>query len=127
MIRENKEEPSVRELAQRLDVSPEELATALEAGARPESIYSTPASEGKDGKALIDRLECKENYEEEIVNKLLVERLIDEFDEREKKIIILRYFKHKTQSQIAQMLGFSQVQISRIEKKVLQRMREKIS
>lgn len=127
MTRENKMEPTVKELAQRMNVSPEELATALEAGARPESIYNVPSENGKTGKALVDRLECRQNYEDEIVNKMLVKKLIDEFDDREKKIIILRYFKQKTQSQIADVLGISQVQVSRLEKKILGEMREKIS
>ena len=86
MTRENRTEPTVKELAQRMNVSPEELATALEAGARPESIYSTPSENGKAGKALVDRLECRQNYEDEIVNKMLVKKLIDEFDDREKKM-----------------------------------------
>ncbi len=126
MIKENNSEPTVSELADRLSVSPEELAAALEAGLRPESIYNSQAEDGKETKALVDRLECKEDYEAEIVDKLLVRELLDRFGEREKKIIVLRYFKQKTQSQIAQMLGISQVQVSRLEKKVLGIMRETI-
>lgn len=127
MTRENDVEPTVKELAEKMGVSAEELATALEAGTKPESIYSSPNEDNKNGKALVEKLECKRNYEEEIVNRMLVQKLISEFEEREKKIIILRYFKHKTQSQIADLLGISQVQVSRLEKKILGRMREKIS
>lgn len=126
MTKENKEEPTVKELAEKMGVSPEELATALEAGAKPESIYSIPNENGKNGKALVDKLECKQNYEQEIIDKILVKKLVNEFGDREKKIIILRYFKQKTQSQIAELLGISQVQVSRIEKKILGTMREKI-
>ena len=60
-----------------------------------------------------------QNCEKKVINKILVDELLEMFDEREKKIIILRYFKEKTQSQIADLLGISQVQVSRIEKKVL--------
>ena len=127
MLKETNSEPSVKELAERLNVTPEELAVALDAGIKPESIYSSQNEDGNDGKALVDRLECKEDYETEIVNKLLIRELIDGFEEREKKIIILRYFKQKTQSQIADMLGISQVQVSRLEKKVLATMRDKIA
>lgn len=127
MTRENDAEPSVKELAARLDVPPEELAAALEANIRPESIYATSPNDKSDGKPLVDRLENTEDYETDIINRLLVRKLIYEFEDREKKIILLRYFKHKTQSQIADMLGISQVQVSRIEKKILGIMRSKIS
>ena len=125
MVREGCDEPTVREIAERLGVSAEELAAALEAGARPESI-DAPQSCGDNTKALIDRLECPTDCESEIVNRLLVHDLINEFNEREKKIIVLRYFKQKTQSQIAEMLGISQVHVSRIVKKVLGIMRERM-
>lgn len=126
MLREEDREPSVKELAEKMGVSPEELATALEAGIKPESLYATGQEDGKEGKALIDRLESGIDHEGEIVNKMLVHQLIEGFGEREQKVIILRYFKQKTQSQIAQMLGISQVQVSRIEKKVLNTMKERI-
>ncbi len=124
MRKEFDREPTVKELAQKLGVSPEELATALEAGIRPESIYASAGEDGKEGKALVDRLESGIDHEGEIVNRLLVRELLENLGEREKKIIILRYFKQKTQSQIAEMLGISQVQVSRIEKKVIAAMRE---
>jgi len=126
MIREENIEPSVKELSARLGVSPEELATALEAGIRPESLYATTQEDDKEGKALIDRIESKVDHEGEIVDKLLVRELLGEVGEREREIIILRYFKGRTQSQIAEKMGISQVQVSRIEKKVLEAMRRKI-
>lgn len=126
MIREENIEPSVKELSVRLGVSPEELATALEAGIRPESLYATMQEDDKEGKALIDRIESKVDHEGEIVDKLLVRELLGEVGEREREIIILRYFKGRTQSQIAEKMGISQVQVSRIEKKVLEAMRRKI-
>ncbi|MBO4941240.1 MAG: SigB/SigF/SigG family RNA polymerase sigma factor [Clostridia bacterium] len=126
MRREENREPSVKELAAKLEVSAEELATALEAGLRPESLYAEPKEEGKEGKALIERLESTRNCEKEIVDRILIGELLAEFDDREKKIIIYRYFKQKTQAQIATQLGISQVQVSRIEKKVLTLMREKV-
>ena len=127
MRKEGRNEPTVKELAEKIGVAPEELAMALDAGLKPESLYAPLGDEGKDGKTLIDKLESKTNHENEIVDKILVRELLKDFDERERKIIILRYFKQKTQSQIAELLGISQVQVSRIEKKVLVAMREKIS
>lgn len=127
IIKECDREPTVKELAQRLGVSPEELATAMEAGIKPESLYATTADDGKEGKALIDKIESKIDHEGEIVDRLLVRQLLETLDERAQKIIILRYFKQKTQSCIAEMLGISQVQVSRIEKKVLEAMRNMIN
>ncbi len=118
-------EPTVAELAKRLEVSTEELAMALDAGLKPESLYAMPGDE-KEGKPLIDRLESGVDLENDIVNKVLIRDMIGEFDERERKIIVLRYFKQKTQSRIAEILGISQVQVSRIEKKILVAMREKL-
>ncbi len=123
LIRENGAEPTVNEIAARLNVSPEELAAALEAGARPESIDAAADNGVRNGQTIADRLECKTDYECEIVNRMLVRELISEFDERERKVIILRYFKQKTQSAIAEILGISQVQVSRTEKRVLERMK----
>ena len=126
MQKESDREPTIKEISERMGVSAEDLAMALDAGMKPESLYATPQEEGKDGKPLIDRLESRIDHEGEIVDKMLVRELLETLGEREKKIIILRYFKQKTQSQIAQMMGISQVQVSRIEKKVLAAMREKI-
>ncbi len=127
MVKEKNTEPTVKELAKRLDVSPEELATALDAGIKPESIFSGESDGDKGTKALVDRLECGHDYESEVVNRIFIREMLEMFDEREKKIIILRYFKQKTQSQIADVLGISQVQVSRIEKRVLTMIRNNLA
>ncbi len=124
--KESDRDPTIKEMAEKLGVTPEELAMALDAGMKPESLYSSPLDDGKEGKTLIDRIESGVDHEGEIVNRMLVRELLNNFGEREQKIIILRYFKQKTQSQIAVELGISQVQVSRIEKKVLSSMREQI-
>lgn len=119
-------EPTVREIAEKVGVSPEELACAFEASARPESIYTTAENEKGDSKALVDKIEDPENMEKNITNKILVDKILSEYPEREQKIIKWRYFFGKTQSEIAKMLGISQVQVSRIEKKLLLDMKQKI-
>ncbi len=124
--KESDREPTVKEMAEKLGVTPEELAMALDAGMKPESLYAAPLDDGKDGKLLIDRIESGVDHEGEIVNRMLIRELLNNFGEREQKIIVLRYFKQKTQSQIAALLGISQVQVSRIEKKVLSTMREQV-
>lgn len=118
---ETNAEPSIKELAERLGVSAEEVAIAMEAGIRPESI-NAPLGDNSD-KTLADRIESHDDCEGKVLNRILVSELLKMFDERDKKIIILRYFKQKTQVEVAEALGISQVQVSRLEKKVLSKMR----
>ena len=74
----------------------------------------------------IDTLSTDKNEEEIITNKLVIGQLIKDLKERDKKLILLRYYKEKTQAQVANILGISQVQVSRIEKKILENMRNKM-
>lgn len=120
-------EPTLKEIAARLKITPAELAAAMEAGVRPESLYAAADDGSRENRPLIERLENETDYEAEIVDKLVLRQVLGEFAARDKKIICMRYFKHKTQSQVAAMLGISQVQVSRIEKKLLLRLREKLT
>jgi len=116
-------EPTIAEIAEKLGISAEELATAMDAAIAPESIYA----ESETRKSQVEKLEAPEDYEGEVIDKLIIRDALSSFAPRERQIIILRYFKQKTQSQIAQMLGISQVQVSRIEKAALLQMRKIIS
>lgn len=127
LTKKNGYEPSVKEIAIETGVTPEELSVALEATAKPESLYSSFEGEKGDNKALIDRIESPDMFEKKVMNKLLIEKLINDYPERERKIIFLRYFRSKTQTQVAKQLGISQVQVSRIEKKILLDMKNKIT
>ena len=126
LAKEKGYEPTVKEIADKLDVSPEELSFAIEASARPESLYASSDNESGETKSLIEKIEVPHNFENQVMDKLLIQELIKDYPKREQEIILLRYFKEKTQAQIAEKLGISQVQVSRIEKKVLSDMREKI-
>ncbi len=116
-------QPTVNEVADYLQVSAEELVMALDATTNPESIN---AKIGDDGKELETVLGCDENMEKNVVDKIAIKEALSSLTPRERQIIVMRYFKDKTQSQIANQLGISQVQVSRIEKKVLAQMRDKI-
>lgn len=116
-------EPTVTEVAKELGVEVEELVMALDATVMPESIN---AKIGEDGKEIETLIGCDEDMEQTVVNKIAIKDALSDLSARERQIIILRYFKDKTQSQIAAQLGISQVQVSRIEKKVLAGMRDKI-
>ncbi len=128
MTRELGREPTIGEMAQRLDLSIEELVMAVEASYSPESLFN-PVNDGDNSALmLIDKLndECNED-ETDIIDKIALKQVLDTLKPREKQIIILRYFKEKTQVQIANMLGISQVQVSRIEKKILEDIRTRIN
>ncbi len=120
-------EPSVNEIAERINVSPEELVLALEAGCTPESLYSTVGEGDNTPILLIDRINADNNSSEvDLIDKIAIRQILDSLDTRERQIIILRYFKEKTQVQIAKLLGISQVQVSRIEKKILKDIKHKM-
>ncbi len=126
LVREMGEEPKISEIAAKIGEPAEEVAAAFEATAKPESLYAKPLDGQKDGQALIDKIQSEKSCEDEVVNRVLISSALKTLNEREQKIIILRYFRRKTQTQIANMLGISQVQVSRIEKKVLSGLKEKI-
>ena len=119
-------EPSVEEVAALAGVEPQELIQALDAGAQVESLHRTIGQ--KDGREirLLDRLEEREDREEKLLDRMLLARLLEELGAQERQLIYLRYFAERTQSEVGKMLGISQVQVSRMEKKILEKMREKI-
>lgn len=113
-------EPTLSEISAYSGVSPENLLEAFDAVSLPESIYCETGASNS-----FEKLKAPD-CESEIINKVLISGLLDRLEKREKQIIVLRYFKEKTQSQIAEIIGVSQVQISRIEKNVLQKLRKMV-
>jgi len=124
LSRESGHEPTVSEIAQHIGVEVEELVMAMDSSNIPDSLH---AMQGDDNRELLDKIDEGKNQEDEIVTKIAIKEALATFNPRERQIIMLRYFAQKTQTQIANMLGISQVQVSRIEKKVLGEMRKKIS
>ena len=114
-------EPSIEEIANSAGYSKEEILEAFDATLPPDSINRCIYHE--DEAELADSLASTDS-EEKIVDKLLARSILDSLDYRERQILILRYFKGKTQQEIANIVGVSQVQVSRIEKKVFARIRE---
>lgn len=127
MSKELGREPSINEIAARLEVPAEDLVLAIEAGGTPESLYSTVGEGDNSPILLIDRVSADNGSEVDLIDKIALRQILDKLAPREKQIIILRYFKEKTQFQIAKMLGISQVQVSRIEKKILEDIKRKIN
>lgn len=119
-------EPTVTEIARELEVDCEELLQALDASGEIESIYKPVYA--KDGQEirLMDKLAEKSNEEETLLDHMLLSQLLSSLNKEERQLIYLRYFADKTQSQVGTELGISQVQVSRMEKKILKRMREQL-
>ena len=117
-------EPTVLTLCEETGLSKEDIVMALEATTEVESIYKTvPGSEGND-QFLVDKLAGKKDEDEKIINKVLLGQLLNTLGGVEKELLRLRYFEDKTQVQVAQILGISQVQVSRLEKKILMGLRK---
>lgn len=125
-INEKKQEPTIEELEKVCDLTKEEIVMAMDASRNVESIDKEMYS--KDSAyTLMDLAEGDTNIEETVLNKIMVQQLMDMLESKERKIINLRYFKNKTQSQVAKEMGMTQVQVSRLEKKILNSMRNEKS
>ena len=117
-------DPSVQEIAEAIDSTPEEIVYAMEAVRTPASIYDVIYEDEDNPILLIDKMSEDTPQIDETMERITLNDLLSKLDKRERTIIIMRYFRDKTQSEIAEMLNISQVQVSRIEKKVLLKMRE---
>ncbi len=122
-LRKTGENITLKELEKKLKVSKEDIVVALEAKMPVESIYKEEYQNDDKGTKIIDKFPISENEENIIINKLTIKGLIDKLEPKERQIIILRFYKNKTQSQVGELLGISQVQVSRIEKSILGKMR----
>lgn len=119
-------EPSVTELAGELGVEPEELMAALDASSEVESLHKPIYQSDGQEVSLMNRLPWRAEPEEEILDHLLLKELLGGLEKEERQLIYLRYFADRTQAQAGKELGISQVQVSRLEKKILKSMREQI-
>ena len=122
----NNEEVSMDKIVKELKISKEDFILAQNINSSVESINEycfTNSIKEKEEKIIIEK---NENPENNIVQRIMIKDALKKLDEKEKNIILLRYFKEKTQSEAAKIYGISQVQVSRLEKKILQKMREDI-
>ena len=120
------EEISIQELSKKLNVSKEEIAAAIESTNYVDSIYSNDNKSSDDDRMLIEKISNEKDEYNELVDKITLSQIINHLETREKEIILLRFYKGQTQSQVGKILGITQVQVSRIEKKVLEKMRTKL-
>ncbi|WP_028399526.1 RNA polymerase sporulation sigma factor SigF [Ectobacillus panaciterrae] len=116
--------PTVTEVAEALGLTPEEVVMAQEASRTPSSIHETVYENDGDPITILDQI--ADQSESKWFDKIALKEAIRELDERERLIVYLRYYKDQTQSEVAERLGISQVQVSRLEKKILQQMKDRI-
>ena len=119
-------EASVQELQELTGLDREDIVLALEAGYEVESIYQAAYKNDDSEVLLIDKLPGEKDEHERLTNHIVLQELMGRMEERDRQLINLRYFENKTQTEGAGMLGISQVQVSRQEKKILLRMRAAI-
>ena len=115
-------EPTIEEIAGKLGASREEVAASLEAGAEVESLYRPVGGNEDSGICLMDRLEEDRDDHEVLMNRIVLRELMEGLDKEQREIILRRYFYNQTQTKIAADLGISQVQVSRLEKRILKEM-----
>lgn len=117
---------TLEELAAATELSMEDVVTALEAGSEIESIYKTVYQGDGNEIYLVDRIREEKNEAESLIDRMAVKQLMEGLDEEERLLITSRYFEDKTQMETAKLLGISQVQVSRLEKKILLKMRKNV-
>ena len=124
MMKKNLKEPTIAEVAQEVGISKEEIVYALDAIQNPMSLYDPVYSDGEDTLYVMDQISDNKNREENWVEHLSLSEAMKQLNERENEIIILRFFEGKTQMEVAQMIGISQAQVSRLEKNALHVMKK---
>ena len=119
-------EPTITEIASELKVETEELLMAMDASSEIESLHKPIYQKEGQELRLMDKLPEQEEQEDRILDHMLLQELLTYLEKEERRLIYLRYFANQTQSQVGKELGISQVQVSRMEKKILKNLRERI-
>lgn len=126
LIGEKESEPTDYEIAERLGVSRESVSRAMEAIVEPISIYEPVYNDGGDALYVVDQLVDTASGDEMWIENIALNEALKNLDDRERSIIDMRYYKNKTQTEIADIIGISQAQVSRIEKGAIEKMRKQM-
>ena len=119
-------EPTTDEIADRLGVDEKEVIAALDAISDPISLYEPIYSDASDSVYILDQIKDSKNTDEEWINKIALAQAINKLEQREKRILAMRFFRGRTQTEVAQEIGISQAQVSRIEKNALEKVRNRL-
>lgn len=120
-------EPTLEELAEETGAEKEEIVQAMEAGGEVESLYRPIHQKEGSEIRLLDRIEERDRREEKILDTMVLKQLLETLDAQERQLIYLRYFADRTQSDVGKIMGISQVQVSRMEKRIIEELRRKSS
>ncbi len=118
--------PTIEELSKHFQVEEQDIIMAMDSAKMPISIYS-PLEDDTESSSIIDRIEPQEDVNQKMIDDIALKEVVKKLDERDRKIIILRYYYDKTQSEIAKELKISQVQVSRLESKILDNLKAKLT
>lgn len=118
--------PTIEELSKHFQVEEQDIIMAMDSAKMPISIYS-PLEDDAESSSIIDRIEPQEDVNQKMIDDIALKEVVKKLDERDRKIIILRYYYDKTQSEIAKELKISQVQVSRLESKILDNLKAKLT
>ena len=127
LTRKNAKEPSIEEIAAEIGMTKEDIVYALDAIQNPMSLYEPIFTDGGDTLYVMDQISDKKNKEDTWVEHLSLSEAMKRLNEREHQIITLRFFEGKTQMEVAELIGISQAQVSRLEKNALRTMRGYLS
>ncbi len=122
----NQRKPTIEEIANHFNTDEQEIILAMDSAKMPLSIYS-PVDDDPESISMVDRIEEQDDANEKMVDNIALSEVIKKLSDRDRKIILLRYYFDRTQSEIAKELNISQVQVSRLENKILDNLKNKLS
>ncbi len=117
-------EPTVKELADGLNLEQEDVVLAIDSSKMTVSLYESVGDENDKSQTLLEKIPSKFN-EDDFIDKIYLKTLISKLENRERQILFLRYYRDKTQGEVAKILGVSQVQVSRLETKIIEKLKKK--
>ena len=126
LTRRLEREPTVEEMATEMGISTEELVMTMESGAEVESLHKTIYQGEGTEISLMDKIPEQDNRQEKALNRIFLEEMLGSLEAKERKLIYMRYFQDMTQTEIARELGISQVQVSRLEKRILKSLQRSV-
>ena len=125
-VKEHMRKPTTKEIAAELQIDESEVVFTMDSSKMPISMYTTLDDDSSHSQFLIDRFMQAGENDDSVIDNISLKEALSSLDERDKKIVLLRFFRDKTQSEIASVLNISQVQVSRLECKIIEKMREKL-
>src|SRR5699024_291578 len=120
-------DPIIEKIAEKMEMDKEDVVMALEASYHPEYLHSIIHQSDGSPLYLIDKISNEPEESRDMVDNIVLKDMLSGLKPRERQIIILRYFKDQTKTEVARQLGISQVQVSRIEKKIIENMRKNLA